>query len=459
MDVDQKDSSCNMIWSSINKDQNKSSSKSNPKTISDDWMIRAPKPIRFPKKKFDVSEDKLKCQFQIDKEVSSFSQKKSFLSPVLNKNKQVEENFQSLYTRCSSAPLPEEKSSNVKTLPVMKRVRVRTSSVNIVSLNNISPCPGNVNSKHRISKLKLEESVSGMKFKETEHERKLQSNIQIECSLTSDCNVLSLTDETKSKNNVNILSNVNRTTLKAYKKLARSSDNVSCLNPSSSPASLGSTNLPSPLVGSSPTPLSPTRSMCCAVGRQLYSPSLNNRTPSPSPTKKFIKRRSQSPVVMRPSVLVTGGPKRKWNGESSEFTLSPKRLNFVPMASSANNSPTDVIKTCNNNCWPLHRVNQHRPSNLVHPTPMMVNEKSSTSTTSFKSHPLQFITKNHNSVDSVRSLSPASSTCSVSSLEPLATRIIDQKNSLYDGLNSSSMFRPLNRNYAFKFETKNDNGR
>lgn len=109
MDVDQKDSSCNMIWSSINKDQNKSSSKSNPKTISDDWMIRAPKPIRFPKKKFDVSEDKLKCQFQIDKEVSSFSQKKSFLSPVLNKNKQVEENFQSLYTRCSSAPLPEEK--------------------------------------------------------------------------------------------------------------------------------------------------------------------------------------------------------------------------------------------------------------------------------------------------------------------------------------------------------------
>merc|ERR1719427_2180456 len=298
-----------------------------------------------------------------------------------------------------------------------------------------------------------------MKFKETEHERKLQSNIQIECSLSSDCNFLSLTDEAKTKNNGNILSSVNRTTLKAYKKLAKSSDNIPCINPSSSPASMTSSNLPSPLVGSSPTPLSPTRSLCCSVGRQLYSPSLNNRTPSPSPTKKFIKRRSQSPVVRRPSVLITGGPKRKWNGDSSEFTLSPKRLNFVPMASSANNSPTDVIKTCNNNCWPLNRVNQHRPSNLVHPTPMMVHEKSSTITASVRSHPLHFITKNHNSVDSVRSLSPASSTCSASSLEPLATRTIDQKNSLYDGLNGSSMFRPLNQTYTFKIETKNGNGR
>ncbi|XP_076806886.1 uncharacterized protein LOC143450293 [Clavelina lepadiformis] len=220
-----------------------------------------------------------------------------------------------------------------------------------------------------------------------------------------------------------------------------------------------SSGIPSPLTLStspyhfslSPLPPSPTRAFI-GPGKQCFSPSMLNpvslaratsRSPSPSPTRHHpfaTRRRSQSPCIMKPSAFAP--TKRKYDSDS-EGSCSPKRA-FIQSGNSGlphgGSGDASMSNQSLNNTPLHHRTIIHRSHSLssssvdssdlyVSPSPphqgtTFPNHHNNHQVNGFN-HPLHhsstLMHTNNGSqtmLDQVtRCSSPASSTCSSSSLE------------------------------------------
>ncbi|KAM4696928.1 P2R1A-PPP2R2A-interacting phosphatase regulator 1-like [Rhinophrynus dorsalis] len=191
--------------------------------------------------------------------------------------------------RSNSAPHINGLSDNAQVFqPCIQRAR--RYSTTIVNRNSLIPAssPIRIPSSSRLYQLKREEGVDLMN-RETAHEREVQMAMQMCVSWEES---LSLSDNDLDK-----------------------------LEKSSSPKRID-------FVPVSPSP-SPTR----GIGKQCFSPSLqmfvssNGLPPSPipSPTRRFVTKRSQSPInCIRPSAL--GPIKRKVENIDMDIEHQPKRL-------------------------------------------------------------------------------------------------------------------------------------
>nr|XP_026690867.1 flocculation protein FLO11 [Ciona intestinalis] len=374
-----------------------------------------------------------------------------------------------LLKRCNSAPLLNdfemaELSSVYQQHATLGKNRIRRFSAT-------SPVPGTrPTSRLRLHQLKTEESLEGIQTKETAHEREVQATIQI----SSNWSDLSLKERRTSLDSC--LSSprhlpspsttpthkphfpIPSSTVSAQKSchsraidFNSSSHTMAALSPNGTsphpiPHLTPNSGIPSPLTISpcvfnlSPHPPSPTRALCNR-GKQCFSPSMQvpvsmartgSRSPSPSPTRRtFVtRRRSQSPCIMRPSAL--GSIKRKCDSDN-EGSSSPKRC-FVPTIPSLATSGASGDFTQTNSSLG-HRAVVQRSHSLSstdntdiyvlpsppQPVPLFTHHASH----GFH-HPLHHtsspVQPHHAAtqmLETTRSSSPASSTCSSSSLEGL----------------------------------------
>ncbi|XP_078486448.1 uncharacterized protein LOC100178807 [Ciona intestinalis] len=333
-----------------------------------------------------------------------------------------------LLKRCNSAPLLNdfemaELSSVYQQHATLGKNRIRRFSAT-------SPVPGTrPTSRLRLHQLKTEESLEGIQTKETAHEREVQATIQI----SSNWSDLSLKERRTSLDSC--LSSprhlpspsttpthkphfpIPSSTVSAQKSChSRAIDfnspshTMGALSPNGTsphpiPHLTPNSGIPSPLTISpcvfnlSPHPPSPTRALCNR-GKQCFSPSMQvpvsmartgSRSPSPSPTRRtFVtRRRSQSPCIMRPSAL--GSIKRKC------------RLFMKYSLSSTDNNDIYVLPSPPQ---PVPLFTHHTPHGFHHPL-------------HHTSSPVQPHHATTQMLETTRSSSPASSTCSSSSLEGL----------------------------------------
>jgi len=408
----------------------------------DTWELQTPQPIRASKnvdESYSQQNDNtdkvlLKCSFT--RSCSAFASTDKTDS---NKNslKKLMDDMNS-FKRCNSAPLFEADDSAVPMSPINLVNEPRTNRSRCMSASVSSPksaLPVPVKSR-LINQLIKEESLEGIQNKEKEHEREVQVNFQI----SSNWRDFSLTDGDKpDANDVQIkLSNINQRPMSSPLTGPQTRNQSLYLPATTRPCRAIdfnnlSSSIPSPLTFLH-SPTSPTRptSACSMVpgmiGRQIYSPIVRNssRSPSPSPTRKnFItRRRSQSPVV-KPSAL-GNTLKRKYDSDN-EYCISPKRLNVTT-------TTTNAPETTRNSFTHIRIKQFQKPSSLLNTTPMLVDNTTNPTTTTS-------CTSVHNTSNSVfhrviqtptfgnllnglnfnseRCSSPASSTCSSSSLEGL----------------------------------------
>ncbi|XP_039249980.2 uncharacterized protein LOC120327702 isoform X1 [Styela clava] len=439
---------------------------------------------------------------------SAFRRKLKMKSPI--RGDLADEMEDNVLKRCNSAPMLNEMNDIDVRMAwhhgsvTPGSIRARRFSATVLSVN-ASPSAGTPKSASRLNQLKKEESIEGIQYKETAHEREVQTSIQ----MYNTCGELSLSDSHESLNGIlsgdlqqqqTIISSTAGTTtptesvpkspmlhsppvnVPAFSKQCStraidfniSGSGSSIPTPPLHHPSVGG-GIPSPLTISpstgllslSPLPPSPTRNLgFSSTGKQCFSPSMQvpvpaclrpgSLSPSPSPTRRtFVtRRRSQSPCIVKPSAL--GPIKRKYDSDS-EGSCSPKRM-FIPgsqtagpggggVAGAGHNQNTDatlpVVVTPFFPRASIHRshslssssvdsdlnVSPSPPQNGVtmgflpsnHPLSVNISstrDGSSGSPFQLPLHANPFL----NTVgiqDSLRCSSPASSTCSSSSLEGL----------------------------------------
>nr|CAB3244231.1 flocculation protein FLO11 [Phallusia mammillata] len=427
--------------------------------------------------KINIAESRRSLVFPSKSPSSAFSNIAN-QRPLLSDEDDLNSN---ILKRCNSAPvLNDVEIEDMSTswpsyqLQPSKAGRMRRFSATVVSAN-ASPVSGRSNSRLRLHQLKKEESLEGIQNKEAEHEREVQATIQI----SSNCSDLSLGGERRSSldsclnQSFSPKNRMSPSTLqvKGHFPTPALAGGKSChsraidfnlpfnplgsLSPTSSHHQHPSNGIPSPLTftpslslfSSSPLPPSPTRSLC-GPGKQCFSPSMQvpvslaratSRSPSPSPTRRgFVtRRRSQSPCIMRPSAL--GAIKRKYDSDTEGS--SPKRI-FAPATGLAlpglAHEPPPTTVSASSPAFP-HRMLVHR-SHSLSSSSMDSSDASITPSPPF--HVLHSFAPHHTSLAAQRHhqlyvphspstltstaqqfdqpsrpLSPASSTCSSSSLE------------------------------------------
>ncbi|PSN41618.1 hypothetical protein C0J52_17775 [Blattella germanica] len=202
--------------------------------------------------------------------------------------------------RSNSAPMINELNAAMTTASTSSSIR-ENSSFNLFASQprtrrfSASYPVQNINPRltPRVSQLRQEESVDVM-GREVVHEREFHSQMQ----MSQSCEDLTIMSGLSSSCKV---------------RRPESSRLVSQLTPLH-------LNLPAfPPMCSSPSPTRP------GLGRQCFSPSFQgslSKTLSPSPTRRYTTKRSQSPIAMRPSTL--GPVKRKFDLEDEKVEyLSP----------------------------------------------------------------------------------------------------------------------------------------
>lgn len=386
--------------------------------------------------------------------------------------------------RCNSAPMLHDLNEIDARMPwhhgsvTPGSVRARRFSATVLS----SPSGASSKSTSRLNQLKKEESLEGIQYKETAHEREVQTSLQ----MNHTCEELSLSDGTigqisGSGDGPHLQSPLSdqsmpRSPLPSINPVSVPYVSKSCpsraidfasSNPPLAHHSPGG-SIPSPLTISTGPPLnppslppSPTRSLpYVSTGKQCYSPSMQvplpaqylrpgSLSPSPSPTRRtFVtRRRSQSPCVLKPSAL--GSIKRKYDSDS-EGGSSPKRM-FIPASqhSQMTVNPTIVESYptyppitpvfTRNSIYRSHSLSSSSMDSVTdinvspsppqpgvnmgflsstHPLSISSQMRDGNSGSPFQS-PLHPFSNTVGAQELMRCSSPASSTCSSSSLEGL----------------------------------------
>lgn len=377
--------------------------------------------------------------------------------------------------RCNSAPILNDVemkeclpllSPKLETASISGRTRRFSATNDFRHSATKSPVCGTPKSRLRLDQLKKEETLEGIQSKETEHEREVQLQASFQATQLTTCDRRGSVDGGGSLSvpsspcaslpspspSIPVPSPKHFPVPVQKSSHSRAIDftnmhpvSPSYLPPSGIPSPLTFTASPALATCLSTLPPSPTRGII-TPGKQLYSPSMqvslpltrnSSRSPSPSPTRRpntyVQRRRSQSPCIMRPSAL--SSIKRKCDSDN-EGSSSPKRAffhNTVPSSTYINNNnltnncppSTDVVMTSSNTSsiqkpsfiTQSHRIHSLSSSSLdgdmyASPSPPSSHQPASI----FHQVPTTFLQPSLHQLND-RCSSPASSTCSSSSLE------------------------------------------
>lgn len=400
---------------------------------------------------------------------SAFKRQKRIRSPL--RFDHIEDIEDKDLKRCNSAPMLNEMNDVEARLPwhhgsvTPGSVRARRFSATVLS----SPSAGTARSTSRLHQLKKEESLEGIQHKEAAHEKEVQTSIQI----NNTCEELSLSDgiigSLSSGGDSPLSSPLSATNPVSIPVSSKQCPSRAIDFAPSNPPHHGHHpgGIPSPLTIStgplslSPLPPSPTRNLgFSSTGKQCFSPSMQvqlpaqylrpgSLSPSPSPTRRnFVtRRRSQSPCVLKPSALTS--IKRKYDSDS-EGGLSPKRA-CIPgtQINQASNNPGESFQPyCGVPVFPRNAI--HRSHSLSSSSVDSVSDQNVSPSPPQSGVNMSFLSSAHHPLgvtsqpregnggslfqpplhanpflntggiqEFTRCSSPASSTCSSSSLEGL----------------------------------------